>query len=63
MTFTTLVCPKCGNKDPSMMEDSETQTRTADRDITMYEMVCNVCSYVWSKRTSSVPHTQVKHGK
>jgi len=57
------VCPKCGNKDPTLLEMSETQTRTATHQLHFYELVCNVCSHVWSKRISAVPHKQVKHGQ
>jgi DNA-directed RNA polymerase subunit M/transcription elongation factor TFIIS len=58
-----IVCPKCGNKDPSMLEDSETQVREADRTITFNELVCFVCSHVWGKREITSLPKKVAHGK
>jgi DNA-directed RNA polymerase subunit M/transcription elongation factor TFIIS len=63
MTPPDLVCPKCGNKDITLMETSETQARTRTHQVHFYECVCSVCRHVWSNRESATPHKQVNHGQ
>ena len=56
-------CPKCGNRDPSLIELCETHTHNLIHKITLYEMACTVCSQIWNRRMSAIPHKKETHGQ